>query len=160
MIMLTAGRCAEVVGMCWGEIDTDAATWTVPRERMKSGREHRVPLSPQAMQLLDSIPRTSNPFVFPGQSPGSHVSGVSVRRVLHEYFRRTETVHGFRACFRQWAAECCPSFPREAAERALAHVVGSEVERAYMRSDLFEIRRQLMQAWADYLTGRPYQTAP
>jgi integrase len=150
--ILTACRTSEVLGARWDEIDFGAKVWTVPAARMKSRREFRVPLSDQAVDLLRELRegRTAD-VVFPGwRSRPINVS--AMRLVLHELGLRT-TVHGFRSSFRIWCAECTTSFPRDVVEMALAHVVGSAVERAYQRGDLLERRRELMQAWGAFCTA-------
>ncbi len=155
-VILTACRSGEARGATWGEIDLEAATWTVPAERMKAGRQHVVPLSAPALIVLgiakawrtDTGPAA---YIFPGERSGRPVSDMALTMCL----RRMETgatAHGFRSSFRDWAAECT-DFPREVAELSLAHTVGNAVERAYRRSDLLEKRRALMMAWADFLTG-------
>lgn len=153
-VVLTASRSGEARGATWGEIDLDAATWTVPAERMKAGRQHVVPLSPPALAVLERAKewRTDTgpeAYIFPGERTGRPVSDMALTMVL----RRMDTgvtAHGFRSSFRDWAAECT-DFPREVAELSLAHTVGNAVERAYRRSDLLDKRRALMAAWADYL---------
>lgn len=146
--ILTAARSGEVRGATWSEIDIEARTWTVPAERMKAGREHRVPLSDAALALLAGLPRyVDNPLVFPG-SKGRQISDMTLSAVV----RRLDvpvTVHGFRSTFRDWAAEST-AYPGDVVEMALAHTISNKVEAAYRRGDLFEKRRQLMQAWADY----------
>lgn len=147
--ILTAARSGEVLGATWGEIDLEEATWTVPAARMKGKRLHRVPLSGAAVAILEAIgPKAPERPVFEGQKPKSPLSTMAMEMLL----RRMDvdaTVHGFRSSFRDWAAEKT-DFPNEVCEAALAHVVGNKVEAAYRRGDLFEKRRQLMQAWADY----------
>src|SRR5262249_7713188 len=146
-LILTAARTGEVIGATWDEIDLAAKIWTVPAGRMKSNREHRVPLSDRAITILHAVQqRRENDFVFPGRSGGlSNMSLLAMLRTLG----RSVTAHGFRASFRTWAAEQT-NFPREVAEQALAHVIGDKVEAAYRRGDLFEKRRRLMQAWAEF----------
>lgn len=168
LIALTAARSGEVRGATWPEIDLDGALWVVPGERMKSGKEHRVPLVPEAVQLLRDLPRVSgSDFVFPNIK-GSMLSDMSVSAVMRRMQAAEEAAerkgwldpqsgrpavpHGLRSTFRDWAAE--HGIERDVAELALAHNVGSEVERAYRRTDLFEHRRTVMCYWADYLTGR------
>jgi integrase len=147
--ILTAARSGEVLGARWDEIDLDAKLWIVPAARMKSAREHRVPLSGRAAAILKEMAaiRTSD-FVFPGLKPGNSLSSMALEMVLRR--ANTEvTVHGFRSAFRDWAGECT-SFPREIAEAALAHLVGDAVERAYRRGDALDKRRKLMDAWASF----------
>lgn len=149
--ILTAARTGETFGATWREIDLEAAIWTIPRERMKAGREHRVPLTARAVQILTELSELStgpDAYVFPGQKKGRPLSVMAMDMIL----RRMDiefTVHGFRSSFRDWAGEET-SFPREVAEAALAHVVGDETERAYRRGDALEKRRKLMIAWANY----------
>lgn len=149
--ILTAARSGETYGAKWSEIDLDAATWTIPKERMKMGREHRVPLSKQAAALLKRLREESEgkEFIFPGERKGRPLSNMAMA-MLMKRLRVSVTVHGFRSSFRDWAGDAT-SFPREIAEAALAHSVGNAVEAAYRRSDALERRRKLMQAWADYL---------
>jgi integrase len=138
--ILTAARAGEVLGATWDETDTGAKTWTVPAKRMKAHKEHRVPLSERALALLASLPRT-NKRIFP---IGESAMAWHLKRL-----RPGVTVHGFRSAFRDWASERT-SFPEVVAEQCLAHAVGSKVERAYHRSDLFEKRRRLMEMWSDF----------
>jgi integrase len=147
-IILTAARFGEVRGATWAEINLAERVWTIPAARMKGGKEHRVPLSGAALAILDQMPRTGD-LVFPGSIAGQPVGERTIGRMLDRMGRRDITTHGFRSCFRDWAAERT-AFPNEVAEMALAHSVGSEVERAYRRSDLFEKRRALAEAWAEY----------
>ena len=150
--ILTAGRAGEVLGARRGEIDLGEATWTIPGSRMKSRREHRVPLSGRAIDLLRELPREDrNDHVFVGSQAGRGMSKMSMRRVMQRLQHR-ESVHGFRAAFRSWAA-AETNFPREVCERALAHVVGSQTERAYERGDSFAKRRKLMEAWSRFVSS-------
>lgn len=148
--ILTAARSGEVRGATWSEIDLGRAIWTVPGERMKMGREHRVPLSPQAVELLKALPRVAgSDLVFPAPR-GGPLSDMTLTAVL----RRMEvpvTAHGFRSTFRDWAAERT-NYPRDAAEMALAHAIGDKVEAAYRRGDLFEKRTRMMADWARYIS--------
>ena len=150
--ILTGARTSEALNATWGEIDLAAAVWTIPGERMKAGREHRVPLSPQAVALLAELGKVrevGNEWVFPGTRPKRPLSQMALLMLLRRMERGDLTAHGFRSTFRDWAAEQT-AFPREVAEAALAHVVGDKVEAAYRRGDLFDKRRRLMEAWADY----------
>ena len=148
--ILTAARTGEVLGATWDEIDLNAAVWTVPPERMKGGKEHRVPLAPRALKIVkDMRTRTNGEFVFPGGNPGRPLSDKALAKTLRRLKVENATVHGFRSCFRDWCAERT-SFPSEVAEMALAHAVGDEVERAYRRTDLFEKRHKLMTNWATF----------
>lgn len=164
---LTAARSGEVRLASWAEIDLETALWIVPGERMKAGREHRVPLSPEAVALLRGLPRLAGSgFVFFAARGGalSDMSVSAVMRRLHEaavkmggegYLdprsRRPAVPHGLRSTFRDWAAEV--GYERDMAEIALAHTVGSTVERAYRRSDMLERRRAMMAAWSGFLRG-------
>jgi integrase len=147
-LVLTAARAGEVRGMVWSEVDPDNAVWVIPGQRMKSGREHRVPLSPRCVSILREMEaiRTGD-FVFPGRD--GKLGESAFHQLLKNLGRTDITTHGFRSSFRDWAAERT-AFPREVAELALAHAVGDAVERSYQRSDLFERRRQLMDAWAGF----------
>jgi integrase len=146
----TASRTSEVLGAKWREIDLDKAVWVVPAERMKQRREHRVPLSKQAVALLRSLPREKgNPFVFIGGATGKPLSNMSMLTLLRRMGRDDITVHGFRSTFRDYAEECT-QFGGTVAEAALAHLVGDKTEAAYRRGDLFQKRAKLMQAWATY----------
>lgn len=150
-LVLTAARSGEVRGATWQEIDMDAAVWTVPAERMKAGKEHRAPLSLQALELLASLPRLEgNDLVFPAPR-GGVLSDMTITAVM----RRMEldaVPHGMRSTFRDWAAERT-NYPREVAEMALAHTIGNAVEAAYRRGDLFEKRVQMMADWAAFCSG-------
>jgi len=150
--ILTAARTAEVIGAQWSEIDLEEAVWTIPAGRMKAGKEHRVPLSPVAVQLLRNLPREdSNPFVFIGPRQGG-LSNAAMSKVLKRMrFQDAITVHGFRSTFRDWAAERT-NFPNEVVEQALAHSITNAVERAYRRGDLFNKRKALMAAWSKFAT--------
>lgn len=152
--ILTAARSGEVLGARWNEFDLDRVVWIVPAERMKTAREHRVPLSPRALQIVTALEdsRTSD-FIFPGEKPDRPLSGMSLEMVLRRMKIEDATVHGFRSSFRDWAAECT-NFPNEVCEAALAHVVKNKAEAAYRRGDLFEKRRKLMDAWAAYCGTR------
>lgn len=148
--ILTACRSGEVRGAAWAEIDLEEAVWIVPAARMKAGKEHRVPLSTQAMALLLQMPR-EGAFVFPGRSKDSILSDMSLTAVLRRMERDDITVHGFRSTFRDWCSEAVGNaFAREVCEHALAHSLPNKVEAAYRRGDLFDKRIPLMQAWADY----------
>lgn len=154
-LILTGARTKEVRLATWGEIDLEAATWSVPGERMKMQRDHRVPLSSAAVALLRSLPRDDDAgylFISP-KDRAKPLSDASMEAVLERMDRKQGvTVHGFRSTFRTWAAERCLDVPREIAEAALAHTVGG-VEGAYQRGTYFEVRRELMQRWADYAEG-------
>jgi integrase len=144
--VLTVARAGEVLGAQWDEIAADV--WTVPAARMKGGREHRVPLANRAVDLLEALPRTSE-HVFPGERSRGRVANNALRKLLARMGRAGLTVHGFRSSFRDWAAETT-AYPNHVVEMALAHAVGSAVEAAYRRGDLFEKRRRLMEEWSRY----------
>jgi integrase len=147
--ILTATRTTESIEAVWPEIDIQAGIWTIPKERMKGGRQHRIPLANAAIAIIDELPQLAgNAFVFPGGRKGRPFSNMAMLKLLRG-MRPGLTVHGFRSTFRDWVAEAT-TFPRELAEAALAHIVGNAVERAYQRGDLFEKRRQLMQKWAEF----------
>lgn len=152
--ILTAARSGEALGARWNEFDLDRAIWIVPAERMKAAREHRVPLSSRALQIVTELrDRQTNDFVFPGEKPDRPLSGMSLEMVLRRMKIGTATVHGFRSSFRDWAAECT-SFANEVCEAALAHVIKNAAEAAYRRGDLFEKRRKLMEAWGAYCSAQ------
>ncbi len=155
-LVLTATRSGEVRGAQWAEIDTTDHVWTLPAQRMKAKREHRVPLCGGALEILDAARAlgNGNPHVFPMRS-GRPISASTLLKTLND-LRVAAVPHGFRSSFRDWAAEET-DHPREVIEAALAHVVQNKVEAAYARSDLFERRRRLMDDWAAYLaaTRRP-----
>ena len=154
-VVLTAARGGEARGATWNEIDTDAATWTVPAERMKSGREHRVPLSPRALEILAAARamRTARTdLIFPGRT-GRPMVDSSLVHALHR-LGIDATVHGFRSSFRDWASERT-SAPHAVMEAALAHVIPNKAVAAYARSDLLDKRRDLMERWAAFVTTKP-----
>lgn len=152
-IILTAARSGEVRGMRASEVDLDSGIWTVPAERMKAGRQHRVPLSRAALDLL--APRLAvidrNDFVF-ANSRGDMLSDMAFKRLNLRVGVEGITTHGFRSSFRDWAGDET-DFPREVMEAALAHMVGNEVELAYRRGDALEKRRQLMELWASFVAA-------
>ena len=159
-LILTATRTSEVLHAQWHEIDREAAVWTVPADRMKAGRDHRVPLSDAAMMVLQALPcLEGNPYLFPGARHGHPLSNMALLRLMRGmgYGARGErgnyVTHGFRSSFRDWSGEVS-SFPRDVAEMALAHVIENKVEAAYRRGDLFTKRRKMMQEWAAYV-GKP-----
>ncbi len=149
-LVLTATRSGEVRNARWEEIDRDGAVWTIPAERMKNGREHRVPLSDRALEVLDEAQElaAADGWVFP--SPRDRAIPQKYLSELMHTLRIDAVPHGFRSSFRDWAAECTDA-PREVCELALAHVNGDRVEAAYRRSDLFDRRRGLMAEWAAYI---------
>jgi len=146
LLILTAARPNEILGMRWGEIDLSATMWTAPAERMKAGKAHRVPLSGRAVELLAALPREGD-LVFAGRFAGVRRSTELLRTL--RLMGHSVTVHGFRASFRTWAGERT-NFPRELIEVSLAHAVGDETEQAYARGDMLARRRQLMEAWSKY----------
>ena len=147
--ILTAARTNEALGAQWPEFDLRNAVWTVPASRMKGGREHRVPLSAQAVRVLRELEDTRTcEFVFPGIKSGRPLSDMALLMLLRGLWPGV-TTHGFRSTFKDWCAECT-STPNFVSEAALAHVVADKVEAAYRRADLLARRRKLMAAWADY----------
>jgi hypothetical protein len=132
----------------WTEIDLAAKIWTIPAGRMKGGREHRVPLSGRALEILAELPRTHPPVLFDG-GLGKPIPKDRMLDTLRGMGRDDITVHGFRSTFRDWAAETT-AYPNHVVEMALAHAIGDQVEAAYRRGDLFEKRRRLMNEWARY----------
>ena len=152
LTILTAARSSETLRMQWSEVDLEKKVWTVPAHRMKAACEHRVPLSDSAVAILKQLAESkTSDFVFPGQRKNTENRPLW-EAAMHMTLRRMKadaTVHGFRSSFRDWAGNET-HFPREVVETALAHAIGSEVERAYRRSDALEKRRELMQAWANY----------
>lgn len=151
--ILTACRSGEVRLATWREIDLDARIWVIPDERMKAGKEHRVPLSDASMDILNQMDRSGD-LIFPGRSEGKPLSDMSLSAVLRRMGRYDLTVHGFRSTFRDWAAECT-NYPRDVAEMALAHSIGDKVEAAYRRGDLFEKRARMMEDWAKFCNTIP-----
>jgi integrase len=148
--VLTAARSGEVRGAKWGEIDLDGKTWTIPDERMKAKREHRVPLSDAALKVIRRMDKNRlGDFVFPGAKEDKPLSDMSLTAVLRRMKRNKITVHGFRSTFRDWCADST-SYPQHVAEMALAHTIGDKVEAAYRRGDLFDKRTRLMAEWARY----------
>jgi len=152
--ILTAVRTNEVLGARWSEIDLDKCMWTIPAERMKARRDHRVPLSEAALELLRAMPRdTEGDYVFMSpMSKGKAMSNMALLKVLKLMKRGDLTVHGFRSTFRDWAAEVT-AHPDIVVEMALAHAVGNAVEAAYRRGDLIQKRESLMLDWAGYCAG-------
>lgn len=149
--ILTAARSGETLNARWEEIDLDKQVWTIPPTRMKAGREHRVPLSPRAVEIIETLlPCRSGDYVFPGSKANKPLSSMAMAMVLRR-MKEKVTVHGFRSSFRDWASETS-SFPHEVCEMALAHTIANKAEAAYRRGDLFDKRRKLMDAWANYCT--------
>lgn len=157
--ILCACRSGESRGALWSEIDLDAATWSIPADRMKAGRAHRIPLSPAALKLLAALPRFKDAqgqdvdLVFPGQRGDKPLSDMSLTAAMRR-MDLTAVPHGFRSTFTDWVAERT-SYPSEVREMALAHAIGNDTEAAYRRGDLFEKRRNLMAEWEKFLTTTP-----
>ena len=149
--ILTAARNGEARAATWAEIDHKAKSWTIPANKMKAGREHRIPLSKEAFTILKAMQpfkRPNDDLIFPGQSKNKPVSEASLLKLVKQE-DMTLTVHGFRSSFRDWCAEQT-SYPREVAEAALAHTLKDKTEAAYQRGDMFEKRRKLMDSWSEY----------
>jgi integrase len=154
-LILSAARVSEVTNATWDEIDLKEAIWTVPASRMKARKEWRQPLSPQAIEILKTLPREDgNPHVFVGVSAGEALSGSAIRMLLRRESHGDIVAHGFRSSFSTWAHERT-AHSDHTIELSLAHSVGNEVERAYRRTDLFEKRRRLLADWAKYCTTAP-----
>jgi integrase len=153
-LILTAARTGEVIGARWAEVDLQQRIWIVPAERIKGGKEHRVPLSRSALALVEAMKGSSGEFIFPGGKRGRPLSNMAMLKLLVRLKRANVTAHGFRSTFRDWASERT-SYPREVAEMALAHVVGDKVEAAYRRGDLFEKRRRMMEEWSRFCATPP-----
>jgi integrase len=149
LTILTAARTGEVIGARWEEINIAERLWSVPAERMKAGREHRVPLCGKALEIVEEMRAIGGNFIFPGGKRGKPLSNMAMTMLLRRMGHGDQTVHGFRSTFRDWAAERT-NFPAEVAEMALAHAVTDKVEAAYRRGDLFEKRRALAEAWAKF----------
>ena len=152
-LILTAARSGEVLGATWSEVDLDRGLWVVPASRMKAGTEHRVPLSEAALNVLRSVDVGLRPddYLFWGRSPDRPLSNMAMSMLLRRMVPNV-TVHGFRSSFRDWAAEVS-AFSHEVCEMALAHTIPNKAEAAYRRGDLLDKRRELMEAWANYLSG-------
>ena len=146
--ILTAARSGEVRGATLAEVDLDAAVWTIPAERMKAGREHRIPLSDAAVELLRALPRIDKSKLLFPNTKGSELSDMTLTAVLRR-MARPVTAHGFRSTFRDWAGETT-AYPREVIEHALSHQLKDKAEAAYARGTLFDKRRRLMADWAKY----------
>jgi integrase len=155
----TATRTSETLNAMWSEVDLDKKLWVIPENRMKAGREHRVPLSDAVLTILEEMKelRTSE-YVFPGAKRNRPLSNMAMLVRLRRMRRDDLTAHGFRASFRTWAAERT-NFQRETIEAALAHVIGDKTEEAYQRGDMFDKRRALMDAWSSYCTWPPADDA-
>lgn len=159
-VILTAARSGEVRLATWDEIDLDARAWTIPAERMKAGREHRVPLSVRALVILDEarVFNDGSSLIFPSSCRGRPMDAARLLRPLRD-LGFDATLHGFRSSFRDWCGEATHT-PREVAEAALAHVVSNAAEGAYARSDLLEKRRPLMDRWAAFVVGEEGRVIP
>jgi integrase len=152
--ILTATRTGEVIGAKWSEVDLKSGMWIIPGDRMKAGKEHRVPLSSRAIELLKALPREKgSEFIFIGDKPGKALSNMALLMTLRRMGRDDLTTHGFRSTFRDWAAEQT-AYPNEMVEMALAHTIGDKTEAAYRRGDMVEKRARLMEDWATYC-GKP-----
>lgn len=149
-LILTAARSGEVLGATWAEMDLENGIWTIPANRMKAGREHRVPLSQRVLTIVGALHETRiSDFVFPGQKPDRPLSNMAFEMLMRRMKTDAFTAHGFRSAFRDWAGDET-QFSRDVAEQALAHRVGDATEQAYRRADALEKRRKLMVAWAAY----------
>ena len=156
-LILTAARSGEARGARWSEIDLDGGLWTVPAERMKAGRDHRVPLSEPALAILRemmALRRRPDGLVFPGGRPGAPLSDVALSKALAVAGGGDATVHGMRSTFRDWCAEATGA-PSAVAEAALAHANRDRVESAYARTDHLDKRRLLMAAWSEHCLRSP-----
>jgi len=147
-VILTAFRSGEVLGATWNEIDLDKRVWIIPAKRMKAGREHRVPLSARAIEIVEAQFGDGKGYVFAGPKPGTPLSSMAMAMLLRR-MKSDITVHGFRSTFRDWASETT-GFSHEVCEMALAHTIANKAEAAYRRGDLFDKRHKLMEAWARY----------
>ena len=150
LLILTAGRSGEVLGATWGEFDLKAKVWTIPANRMKAGKEHRVPLSTQVLDLLEMLgPQSPEAPILPGQKLNKPLSNMAFEMLLRRMNMGHFTAHGMRSAFRDWAGDET-DHPREVAEAALAHAMGDAAEQAYRRGDALEKRRGLMEDWGAY----------
>lgn len=148
---LTGSRTSEVLMMRWDEVDSQARLWTCPADRMKGGEVHRVPLTDEMLAIIEPLRAMQSDYVFEGQKRHKPLSNMAMLMLLRRIQVEGVTVHGFRSTFRDWASEAANA-PREVAEMSLAHRLGSDVERAYARSDLLEKRRLLMVRWSEFVT--------
>jgi len=149
---LTGSRTSEVLNARWNEFDFDGLVWTIPAERMKGGEVHRVPLTKEMLTIIEPLKALKSEYVFEGQKRNKPLSNMAMLMLLRRMKIEGATTHGFRTSFRVWAAEEAQA-PREVAEMSLSHKIGSEVERAYSRSDLLERRRHLIATWNDFIAG-------
>lgn len=146
-------RDGELMGAKWDEIDRKENIWTVPAKRMKAGREHRVPLVPRALEILDAVEKVrTGPWIFPGMRGDAPLSEMGLEMVMRKMKVKPYTVHGFRSSFSTWRRDAT-RFERELGEAALAHTIADKVEAAYQRGDALERRRAMMQAWAVHCAG-------
>jgi hypothetical protein len=156
-IILTAARSGEARGAVWSELDLEARVWTIPEERMKAGKEHRVPIYDRAAAIIEELQGfKKSDFIFPGGKKNRPLTDMAFDKLLEgnkDKAGATVTTHGFRSSFRDWVKECT-GFQREIAEAALAHSVGDKAERAYSRGDALAKRREIMDAWGDYCLGK------
>ena len=153
-LIFTCARSGEIRGATWKEIDLEQALWSIPAARMKAGREHRIPLSKRALEVFGraaELRREGCDLVFPGQKRNSSLSDMTLTKVLRDMDSAC-TAHGFRSSFRDWAAENT-QFPDSVCEAALAHKVADKTVAAYRRTDFFEKRRELMEAWSNFIGG-------
>ena len=152
-LILTAARTSEIIGAKWAEIDLEKKVWTLPADRMKVGKEHRVPLCSRAIEILTNITSNRNPeeHVFCGWKQNTGLSNNALLALLRKMGRSDITAHGFRSTFRDWAAEEAHTFANETIELALAHTIKNKAEAAYRRGDQLERRRELMAAWSEYI---------
>ncbi|MDH5547133.1 MAG: tyrosine-type recombinase/integrase [Gammaproteobacteria bacterium] len=159
-LILTATRTGEVLGATWDEIDIENAVWTIPAERMKAKREHKVPLTGRVIQILNSLHRFADtPYIFPGLKKGKPMSNMALLKLMRDMGYGTANTHGnyvphgFRSSFRDWAGETT-NHPSDVVEMALAHTIKNKVEAAYRRGDLFAKRIRLMEDWTTFLTSK------
>ena len=149
---LSGSRTGEVLGMRWAELDFVDRLWTCPSERMKAGETHRVPITDEMIEILEPLKELQSEYVFEGQKRHRPLSNMAMLMLLRRMGEEGVTVHGFRSTFRVWASEAT-NVPREVAEMSLGHKIGSDVERAYARSDLLEKRRELMAQWSQFVAS-------
>jgi integrase len=150
---LTGSRTSEVLGMRWEEIDFDARLWPCPEKRMKTGEEHRVPRTDAMLAIIEPLKALKSEYVFEGQQRHKPLSNMAMLMLLRRMSVEGVTVHGFRSTFRDWSSEGANA-PREVAELSISHRIGSDVERAYARSDLLDKRRALMERWSQFVSGK------
>lgn len=159
-LILTAARSGEARGATWGEVDLKEAVWTIPGDRMKRGKPHRVPLSAEALAILEAMKGLDPSLCFPSPNRGKEgvrpLSDMAFKLLFNRMRASGFTTHGFRSAFRDWCSESAKADP-ELAEAALSHATGNSVVRAYARSDLFDRRRDLMEAWGRHVSGQSGQ---